>query len=61
MDLPASVFYIVGNFCKIIKYEKPFADCFAVYDLNGDGFIQREEMFHMLKTCLIKVTEWLML
>ena len=30
-------------------------DCFEVYDLNGDGYIQREEMFHMLKNCLIKV------
>eukprot|EP00795_Rhopilema_esculentum_P014274 gene14274-5303_t len=29
-------------------------DCFEVYDLNGDGYIQREEMFHMLKNCLIK-------
>ena len=31
-------------------------DCFEVYDLNGDGYIQREEMFHMLKNCLIKVS-----
>jgi Ca2+-binding EF-hand superfamily protein len=25
-----------------------------VYDLNGDGFISREEMFHMLKNSLIR-------
>lgn len=27
---------------------------FAVYDLNSDGWISREEIFHMLKSCLIK-------
>ena len=25
-------------------------DCFNIYDLNGDGYISREEMFQMLKT-----------
>jgi len=25
-----------------------------VYDLNGDGFISREEMFQLLKNCLVK-------
>ncbi|XP_051992634.1 calaxin isoform X2 [Xyrauchen texanus] len=29
-------------------------DCFNVYDLNGDGYISREEMFHMLKDSLIR-------
>uniref|UniRef100_A0A8C5LHI2 EF-hand domain-containing protein n=1 Tax=Leptobrachium leishanense TaxID=445787 RepID=A0A8C5LHI2_9ANUR len=29
-------------------------DCFGVYDLNGDGYISREEMFHMLKNSLLK-------
>ncbi|XP_060798747.1 calaxin [Neoarius graeffei] len=28
--------------------------CFEVYDLNGDGYISREEMFHMLKNSLIR-------
>ncbi|XP_055076596.1 calaxin [Misgurnus anguillicaudatus] len=28
--------------------------CFDVYDLNGDGYISREEMFHMLKDSLIR-------
>ena len=27
--------------------------CFTVYDLNGDGFISKEEMITMLKSCLI--------
>jgi len=27
---------------------------FEVFDLNGDGHISREEMFQMLKSCLIK-------
>nr|NP_001027760.1 calaxin [Ciona intestinalis]BAB85848.1 calaxin [Ciona intestinalis] len=27
---------------------------FTVFDLNGDGYISREEMFQMLKTCLVK-------
>lgn len=30
------------------------SDCFDVYDLNGDGYISREEMFHMLKDSLIR-------
>ena len=30
-------------------------DCFEAYDLNGDGYISREEMFHLLKNSLIKV------
>ncbi|XP_047933480.1 calaxin isoform X5 [Anser cygnoides] len=29
-------------------------DCFEVYDLNGDGYISREEMFQMLKNSLLK-------
>ncbi|XP_071943765.1 calaxin-like isoform X2 [Antedon mediterranea] len=28
--------------------------CFEVYDLNGDGFISKEEMFHLLKNSLVK-------
>lgn len=28
--------------------------CFMVYDLNGDGYISREEMFQLLKSSLIK-------
>ncbi|XP_065666095.1 calaxin isoform X2 [Hydra vulgaris] len=28
--------------------------CFDVYDLNSNGFITREEIFHMLKNTLIK-------
>ena len=29
--------------------------CFAVFDLNQDGFISRDEMFQLLKNSLIKV------
>jgi len=28
--------------------------CFQVYDLNSDGYISREEMFHLLKSTLVK-------
>ncbi|CAD5112035.1 DgyrCDS1284 [Dimorphilus gyrociliatus] len=28
--------------------------CFTVYDLNQDGYISREEMFHVLKNSLLK-------
>lgn len=31
-----------------------FLDCFEVFDLNGDGYISKEEMFHMLKNSLLK-------
>ena len=29
-------------------------DTFKVFDLNGDGYISREEMFQLLKHCLVK-------
>ena len=28
--------------------------CFNIYDLNADGFISREEMLTMIKTCLVR-------
>ena len=28
--------------------------CFTIYDLNDDGFISKEEMLTMMKTCLVK-------
>ena len=36
-------------------------DAFNVYDLNGDGYISREEMFQMLKTSIIKVTFFILM
>lgn len=30
------------------------AFCFRVYDLNTDGFITKDEMFTLLRNCLIK-------
>lgn len=32
--------------------EEQIQYCFNIYDLNGDGYISREEMLAMLKTCL---------
>ncbi|XP_039592808.1 EF-hand calcium-binding domain-containing protein 1-like [Polypterus senegalus] len=40
--------FLRGTLDERIKY------CFDVYDLNGDGYISREEMFHMLKNSLTK-------
>uniref|UniRef100_A0A3P8TC42 Calaxin n=1 Tax=Amphiprion percula TaxID=161767 RepID=A0A3P8TC42_AMPPE len=37
-----------GTLNEKIKY------CFHVYDLNGDGFITREEMFRLLKNSLVR-------
>jgi len=34
--------------------QEKIAYAFQVYDLNGDGYISREEMFQMLKTCLVR-------
>ena len=31
-----------------------YLDAFLVYDLNDDGYISREEIFQMLKSCLVK-------
>ncbi|NXR23893.1 EFCB1 protein, partial [Cinclus mexicanus] len=33
--------------------EEKMKFCFAIYDLNGDGYISREEMFQMLKNSLL--------
>lgn len=30
--------------------------CFKVYDLNGNGYILREEIQHMLKDCMVRVS-----
>ncbi|XP_075067917.1 calaxin isoform X1 [Mixophyes fleayi] len=40
--------FLRGTLDEKIKY------CFEIYDLNSDGFISREEMFHMLKNSLLK-------
>ncbi|XP_024920933.1 peroxisome biogenesis factor 1 isoform X3 [Cynoglossus semilaevis] len=40
--------FLRGTLEEKIKY------CFQVYDLNGDHYISREEMFHMLKNSLIR-------
>ncbi|KFP85220.1 EF-hand calcium-binding domain-containing protein 1, partial [Acanthisitta chloris] len=40
--------FLRGTLEEKIKY------CFEVYDRNGDGYISREEMFHMLKNTLVK-------
>ncbi|XP_064086257.1 calaxin-like [Macrobrachium nipponense] len=29
--------------------------CFSVYDHNGDGFVSRDEMFHLLKTAVVNL------
>ncbi|NWQ73364.1 EFCB1 protein, partial [Columbina picui] len=40
--------FLRGTLDERIKF------CFEVYDLNGDGYISREEMFQMLKNSLLK-------
>ncbi|VDI52603.1 Hypothetical predicted protein [Mytilus galloprovincialis] len=39
--------FLRGTIDELCKY------CFDVYDMNSDGFISREEMFHLLKQSLI--------
>ena len=51
LPLPLPLF--LWQSALIISYTSSFltsADCFNIYDLNGDGYISREEMFQMLKT-----------
>uniref|UniRef100_A0A8D0UXI4 Calaxin n=1 Tax=Sus scrofa TaxID=9823 RepID=A0A8D0UXI4_PIG len=40
--------FLRGTLEEKMKY------CFEVFDLNGDGFISKEEMVHMLKNSLLK-------
>ncbi|CAH1102504.1 unnamed protein product [Psylliodes chrysocephalus] len=40
--------FLKGNIQDQILY------CFAVYDLNADGFLTKDEMFQLLRNCLIK-------
>ncbi|XP_004837590.1 EF-hand calcium-binding domain-containing protein 1 isoform X2 [Heterocephalus glaber] len=40
--------FLRGSLEEKMKY------CFEVFDLNGDGFISKEEMFHLLKNSLLK-------
>ncbi|NXL28454.1 EFCB1 protein, partial [Glaucidium brasilianum] len=40
--------FLRGTLEERIKY------CFEVYDLNGDGYISREEMFQMLKNSFLE-------
>ena len=28
--------------------------CFKIYDINSDGFITREEMMTLMKSCLVR-------
>ena len=34
--------------------EEKFKYCFTCYDLNGDGYISREEMIHLMKHAIVK-------
>ena len=38
----------LGSLDEQIQY------CFSIYDLNADGYISKEEMLTMLKTCLVR-------
>ncbi|XP_009999891.1 PREDICTED: EF-hand calcium-binding domain-containing protein 1 [Chaetura pelagica] len=40
--------FLRGTMAEKMKY------CFQVYDLNGDGYISREEMFQLLKNSLFE-------
>lgn len=39
------------------RYEEKLKFCFRVYDLNGDRYISKEEMYQMLKFCLVRGAE----
>ncbi|XP_019552162.2 calaxin isoform X2 [Aedes albopictus] len=43
----------LSTFLKGTQAEKT-AFCFRVYDLNSDGYITKDEMFALLRNCLIK-------
>ena len=40
--------------CSSGTIDEQIEYCFSIYDLNADGFISREEMLTMLKTCLVR-------
>ncbi|KNE63470.1 hypothetical protein AMAG_08596 [Allomyces macrogynus ATCC 38327] len=39
------------------KFDARMKFCFRIYDLNGDRYISKEEMFQLLKNCLVKGAE----
>ena len=39
------------------RNEEKLKFCFRVYDLNGDRYISKEEMYQMLKFCLVRGAE----
>lgn len=47
--------WIIGlsSFLRGTMFEKAVY-CFRVYDLNNDGYITKDEMFTLLRNCLIK-------
>lgn len=49
--------YDVTYFLLLIHDVMIVKVCFRVYDLNGDRYISKEEMFQLLKNCLVKGTE----
>eukprot|EP00053_Salpingoeca_punica_P003838 m.45479 g.45479 ORF g.45479 m.45479 type:complete len:203 (-) comp12448_c0_seq1:197-805(-) len=40
--------FLRGSLDEQIEY------CFSIYDINGDGFIAREEMFSLLRQAMVK-------
>ncbi|KXS15214.1 EF-hand calcium-binding domain-containing protein 1-like protein, partial [Gonapodya prolifera JEL478] len=39
------------------KFEEKAKFCFRVYDLNGDRFISKDEMYQMLKNSLVRAVD----
>ena len=42
------------NLSLFSSLEEKIKYCFTCYDLNGDGYISREEMIHLMKHAIVK-------
>ena len=52
------IYLIKKEFWMNLNLNSCISVCFTVFDINGDGFISREDMYTLLKNCLVKTVSF---